>query len=327
MRRRLLYLALTLAAFSSVLMAAGFNKSGRTVMQFVKIGIGARQTALGESGIAAVRDVNAMFWNPAAISGIERIEAAFSYNRWFADMNYYAGAAGMRLPDIGILSFGYASLDYGQIQEALVRGRGTSADTRTGNTFGGGDIILGLSFAREFSDQLALGVSVKYLREKLFTYSTSAVAFDVGTYYDTQLMGIRFGMSFQNFGESVKFLDEGAREEGYDLPLMFRIGAAIDIVGADHAALNVGDAHRLSLSFEALNSNDYGERYHAGAEYSFLGFLHARVGYRFNYEEGNLSLGFGVEHKIADFMARLDYSYVSYEFLQSPHRITLGFTF
>jgi hypothetical protein len=320
-------LALSLAVGSSMMFAEDFNKAGRTVMQFVKIGIGGRQTGMGESTIAAVRDVNSMFWNPAAISGIENTEASVSYNRWFGGMNYYAGAAGIRIPDIGIVSIGFANLDYGQIQEALVKGRGTSADTRTGSTFTGGNMLFGLTLAHEFSDQLSLGVTAKYLREKLYTYASSAFAFDVGTYYDTDFMGIRFGMSFQNFGESVSYLDQGAREEGYDLPLVFRIGAAVDILGPAHSAFTTDEDHRLLLSFEALNTNDFGERYHVGGEYTFMGFLHFRGGYRFNYDEGNLSLGFGVERRFAGFMLRLDYSYVSYEFLESPHRISLSFAF
>jgi len=304
-----------------------FNKSGRTVMQFVKIGIGGHQTALGECGVVAVRDVNSMFWNPAGISGINGVEASFSYNTWFADLMYLAGAAGVRIPDIGIVSVGFSSLDYGNIQEALVKGRGTSSDTRTGGTFGGGDIMVGLSYAREFSDQLAIGVTGKYIREKLFTYSADAFAFDVGTYYNTGFKGIRFGMSFQNFGESVKFLEQGAREEGYDLPLVFRLGASLDLIREEEGFIALGPEHSVVLSFEALNTNDYGERYHVGAEYSFMAFIHLRGGYRFNYAEGNLSFGVGVQKQLSTFHVAVDYSFVSYEFLESPHRVTLSVAF
>ncbi|MCC6396927.1 MAG: PorV/PorQ family protein [Bacteroidetes bacterium] len=327
MKRHLALCACVLALGTSGALGEDFNKAGRTVMQFLKIGIGGHQSALGECGVVAVRDVNSMFWNPAGISGIQNVEASFSYNNWFVDLKYLAGAAGVRIPDVGIVSVGFASLDYGNIQEALVRGQGTSSDTRTGGTFGGGDMMVSLSFAREFSDQLAIGLTGKYVREKLFNYSAGAFAFDVGTYYNTGFKGIRFGMSFQNFSESVKFLDQGAREEGYDLPLVFRLGASFDLVEEKDGFIPLGDDHRVVMSFEALNTNDFGERYHVGAEYSFMDFIHLRGGYRFNYAEGNLSFGVGLQKQLSSIFVSVDYSFVSYEFLESPHRVTLTVAF
>ena len=325
MKTKLVCLSLSLLMVAAD--AEAFNKAGRTAFSFVKIGVGARQTAMGEAGISVVRDVNAMFWNPAALSGIQSTEASFSYNRWFADLNYLAGAAAVRWPDVGIFGIGYTSLKYGDIDEALVQSPTGRSDTRTGSTFTGSDLLVGLTFAREFTDNLSIGVTVKYLREKLFVYSSSAVAFDVGTYYDTQFRGIRFGMSFLNFSKSVKFIEYGLQREGYDLPLVFRVGASIDLIKSGDAFIDVGDDHKMVVAIEAVNSNDFGERYHLGGEYTFMDFLALRGGYRFNYDEGSLSLGVGVRQQIGGLTVRADYSYVSYEFLESPQRVTISLAY
>jgi hypothetical protein len=323
------FVVLSLVACSLLVPAqspAQFNKAGRTAFQFVKIGVGARQTAIGEAGISSVRDVNAAFWNPAGISGIGRTEASFSYSTWFADMKYLSGAAGTRIEGVGVFAVSWAMLNYGDMQEALVTG--VSSDTRTGNTFTGSDLLLGLSYSREFTDRLSIGVTVKYLHEKLWNYSSKVFpAFDIGTNYSTGFKGIRFGMSAQNFGSSVKFLSIGDREEGYDIPLMFRIGASIDVISSADGLADLGADHALTLSLESVNSNDYGERWHLGGEYVFGGFLSFRGGYRFNYEEGNLALGVGFARTIGDVGVRLDYSYVSFANLESPHRITLSVTY
>jgi hypothetical protein len=121
MNGRKLLLCATLVAGTALACADDFNKAGRTAFQFVKIGVGARQTALGEAGIALVRDVNATFWNPAGLAGVKNAEASFSYNRWLGGLDYLAGSAGIRWPTVGILGVSYASLKYGDIQEALVR--------------------------------------------------------------------------------------------------------------------------------------------------------------------------------------------------------------
>ncbi len=309
----------------STTFASGFNKVGRTSFQFVKIGIGGRQTALGEASVALVRDINSLFWNPANIAGVQSAEASFSYARWFADMNYLAGAVGIRWEGIGVFGLGISSLRYGDLQEALAVG--SRSDTRTGSTFTGNDLMLTAGFSHEFSEALSIGVSAKYLQENLFAYQASLVAFDVGTYYNTGFKGIRFGMSFQNFGKSVKFMDAGDREEGYDIPLVFRVGFATDLVGGDDGFFDLGEQHRLTLSFESVNSNDYGDRWHVGGEYVFNDFLSFRGGYRINYSEGNLSFGLGLMQNISGTTVRLDYSYVSYQYLEPPHRLTLNIGF
>jgi hypothetical protein len=303
--------------------AQTFSKAGRASFQFLKIGIGARQTGMGEAGISVVQDVNSMFWNPAGLTGIASGEASFSYNRWFADMNYVSAAAAMKWPGVGVIGASFANLGYGDIPEALAVVGSGSSDTRTGQTFTGGDMMAGISFARNFTDNLSIGVTAKYLQEKLFIYTVKTYAFDVGTYYDTQFKGIRFAMSAQNFGKSVEFLSVGSREEGYDIPLLFTIGASVDVINPGDAFFNAGESQRLTLAVETVNSNDYGERWHVGAEYGFMGFLFLRGGYRFNYEDGNLSLGLGLQKKFGDLDLRVDYSYVGYEFLSSPQRVTL----
>ena len=264
----------------------GFNKGGRTTFQFLKIGMGARQAALGSASIATVQDVNAVFWNPAAITGIERAETSFSYTRWFADMNYVGGAIGGTWGRVGSVALSVAALDYGSMQEAVVGGGGAN-DTRTGNTVSGGDLMIGLTFSRRFTDRLSIGLTGKFLQESLWEYDVSTYAFDVGTFYEMGYNGLTLAMSLQNYGGSVSFLDElqRDRQEGYDLPLMFRIGAATRLVGQNEAFLKMGPAHDLVVSVEAVNTNDFSERLHVGLEYLFTDLLVLRGGYRLNYEE------------------------------------------
>ena len=135
--------------------------------------------------------------------------------------------------------------------------------------------------------------------------------------------GIKLAMAAQNFGGAVKYLDESDREAGYDLPLMFRIGLSAAVLGGSDAFLTSSPMHRLIVSAEAINTNDFSERLHLGGEYWFSDFLALRAGYRMNYAEGNWSLGFGLSPSFAGMEVRLDYAYVAYEFLDAPHRFTL----
>lgn len=305
-----------------------FNKGARTSLQFLKIGLGARQTAMGEASIAIVRDVNSVFWNPANISGVDDFELGFSYVKWLADMQYVSGAAGYRLGTFGILSGFVASLDYGDMEEALVTSGSGASDTRTGNTFSGSDLMAGLAFSKEFTDRLSIGIAGKYIYEGLFSYSTSTIAWDVGTNYDLGYKGIRLAMSAQNFGGAVEYLEQGSQIESFDLPIIFRIGVSMNLLSdGENSLVSMAPGHNLQVGFEAINTNDYNERFHIGAEYTFQDFLALRGGYRMNYEEGNLALGFGLSPEISGVELRVDYAYVSYEFLDAPHRLSMTLAF
>jgi hypothetical protein len=306
-----------------------FNKAGRTTFQFLKIGNGARQVALGEASIASVQDVNSIFWNPAAITGINGAEASFSYNNWIADLKVLSGAAGYNIDGIATFVFNYISLDYGNIPEAGVTSISGGTDTRTGSFFSGSDLAVGFGIAKEFTDKLSIGVNIKYMREELFIYSSSLWGFDVGSFYNTGWRGVRLAMSAQNFSTQARFLETREEEQqSYEIPLVYRLGVSIDLLGGNDLFLG-GDPeqHLVTFNADAIHTNDYKERLHLGLEYQFYNMLFLRGGYRFNYEEGNLSFGAGVNYSVSNFRVKFDYAYVSYDLLQSPHRFTVSLGF
>lgn len=302
-----------------------FNKGGRTAFQVTKIGVGAHQVSMGEACVASVRDLNSLYWNPAGIGGINRVEATMNYTNWFTDLEYMTAAAGFRIKRRHYIAVSAASMNYGELEEALIPVTGGASDTRTGETFTGSDLILGLTYARQFTERLTIGFMAKYLSENLYKYEQNLTVFDVGTYYDTGFRGIRIGMSAQNFAlSSVKFLgDNGDRIEGYDIPLIYRVGIGMDLISAQGGLAGSSPKHYMQVSFDAINTNDFGERYHFGFEYVFHNLIALRGGYRINYSEGNLSAGIGI---LAS-KFQIDYSYTGFEYLESPQRISLIYGF
>lgn len=328
MKKKIIYLLIIFLELSS-LSSAQFNKAGRTSMQFLKIGIGARQSALGEASIAGIRDINSVFWNPALITGVENIQAGFNYTKWIADLNVLSGAVGINLGSFGTIAVNYITLDYGNLQEALITSPTGSNDTRTNNTFTGNDLAFGIAYSRLFTDKLSIGVNVKFIQEKLFIYSSSLVAFDVGSFYDTGWRGIKIAMAAQNFSSQARWLNTKPEEQqSYELPLIYRIGASIDLMGGSDLFLGGNpDEHKITLNMDAIHTNDYAERLHLGAEYWLFNIFAIRGGYRLNYEEGNLSAGFGVNYSVGNVNMKFDYAYVQYDFLESPHRFSIMMSF
>ncbi|MCF8260905.1 MAG: PorV/PorQ family protein [Melioribacteraceae bacterium] len=317
------------ALLSTITVDAQFNKSGRTVLQFLKIGIGARQVGMSEASIASVQDANSIFWNPAATTGIEGIQTSFTYTSWIADLNIMSGAVGISLDQIGTVSLSYITLDYGDIPEALTTSASGNIDTRTGSSFSGSDLMFGIGIARSFTDKLSIGVNIKYIREDLHVYSSDLWAFDVGSYFDTKWRGIRIAMSAQNFSSQARWLfTKEEEQQTYELPIVYRIGFSIDILGGEKLFLGGDpDQHKLTYNIDAIHTNDYAERLHMGFEYEALNMLFLRGGYRFNYEEGNLSAGIGFKYQTDLLNINVDYAYVQYDFLESPHRVSVSLSF
>jgi hypothetical protein len=309
----------------STVVYGGFSKAGRTSLQFLKIGIGARSVAMGEACIANVSGVNAVFWNPAAIANIDGGEAGFNYARWIGDLNLMAGAVAYNWERVGAFSINFVGLDYGDIEEALTTSTTGGLDTRTGSIFSGNDLAIGFSYARKFTEQLSIGLSLKYLREELFTYNTSLFSFDIGSYYDTRWKGIKLAMTAQNFSKQARFLETKEDfEQEYELPLVFRIGWSIDLLGGENLFFGGNpESHKLSLNMDAVHTNDYAERLHLGVEYWLFNKFALRAGYRFNYDEGNLSVGAGLNYPVGSMNLRVDYAYVDYDFLDATHRVSI----
>jgi hypothetical protein len=55
----------------------------RSVFNFLKLGVGARPSALGGAFVAVGGDVNSMYYNPAGLVKIMESQMTVMYNHWF----------------------------------------------------------------------------------------------------------------------------------------------------------------------------------------------------------------------------------------------------
>ena len=111
--------------------------------------------------------------------------------------------------------------------------------------------------------------------------------------------------------------------DSYPLPLLFRVGIAID-------PLNIED-HKFTIGADAMHPNDNEESISIGAEYTFMNMISLRGGYKAlglsNTEEG-LTLGFGLNY---DFQPGLglfiDYAYQDFDKLTYVQQFAIGIKF
>ena len=324
-----------------VLTTAGFavSKVGTTSAQFLKIGVGARAVAMGDAFVAVANDASTLYWNPAGIARLGNLEAVLVHNEWLADMYFdYAGVT-YSLGNLGTLGASISTLNMG---EMLVRT--LQNPEGTGEKFQVGDVAAAISYARSLTDRFSIGFTAKYIRQKIWLMYSHSVALDIGVLFDTQLEGLRIGMSISNFGNNMRmegdntlrFYDEDPilygnndkvpaylKTDYWPLPLLFRVGLAMDVVKTPMS--------NLVIAVDAIHPNDNPERVNLGIEYVWQNMVAFRAGYKSLFapdtEEG-LAVGGGFRFRLAGIMKlTLDYAFSDYGRLENTQKFSLGLEF
>jgi len=344
-------LALILFSVHSIFAQSKPYRMGTTAANFLEMGIGGAGNAMGEAYVSAVTDISAIYWNPAGLAYMKRNEAMFMHQPWIAgiDMNFVG--AGFDLPSIGKFALAITNMNYGRTEVTTM-----AMQEGTGETYEANEYAFMLSYGRKIVQWFAFGVTAKYVSSGIWHMKADAAALDLGVIVDTDFFspdgkrenGLKIGMSISNYGTKMKYdgidllqpidilPDENGnykyvegqyRVQGWELPLIFRIGTAITPF--------LVDAHKLTIAVDALHPNNNSESLNLGTEYeyTFLGrgkFL-LWGGYRGLFMEENpygMTLGVGAQlDLINNSSIRIGYAYKEMKIFPSTSIYNIAITF
>ena len=278
---------------------------GSTTAQFLKLGIGAKSAGMGNAVTSVNNGTDAIYWNPANLSYIDKKELSFSHTIWFEDVNYEWLAFALPTTEYGVFGFGLQYVSYGSID------RVDNTNTSDGS-FSPLDMALYLSYANSY-DNLNFGLNLKYIYSKI-EESASAIGLDLGATYKLDNDKTSFGAAITNFGTDMKF-----NKETESLPFLFKLGAA-------HYLL---DDWLVSLDLNFPKDNEF--YFNFGTQYSIEVADDLKFALRAGYEGRNkdipgfnwINLGFGLEY--LDF--KFDYAFVPYGDIGMTHRFSFGIKF
>ncbi|MHB2027043.1 MAG: PorV/PorQ family protein [Elusimicrobiota bacterium] len=219
-----------LAALACLLSAApkSFAASpvGTSGAQFLEIEPGARPAGMGYAFSAIGDDPNAVYYNPAGLASLKRVEATGMEDQYFQGVNYDFATVAVPLArfskdsdaNYGVASASLYNLSVGGLQQ-----RGPVETVSPQGTFSSQDYAYALSYAYDLGKGLSLGATGKIIQSDLDGYNASGEAFDVGALYRKDKLSLATGV--RNLGPGYGFAGQAD-----PLPRTWFLGAAYIIL-------------------------------------------------------------------------------------------------
>jgi hypothetical protein len=293
--------------FLSVCAPALFAQPGQSGMAFLKLGVSGRGTGMADAGSAIVSGAAATYYNPAGLVPDDAVpvpsQLMFMHREWIQDTRMEFLGTSVSLGDNNALG---ASINSTTVSDIEVRTRPGPAD----GTFSSREFSVGLSFAHRFSPDLRVGLTGKFLYQKIFVDEGSGYAADLGAIWQSPVDSLMVGAAVCNIGSMGQL-----RSERTTLPALFRIGPAYTFrISQDQLDATVA-ADFVRILPERRNYLN------TGAEVKFNSLFAVRGGYQFGSEGRGLTLGVGVSYGILV----LDYAFAKISSdLGDAHTISLA---
>ncbi|MDP1678177.1 MAG: PorV/PorQ family protein [Bacteroidota bacterium] len=273
-----------------------FSQNIQTGLTFLKLGIGARSSGMGEAFTSIPNDHSSFTYNPASIRSSYKSQLILSHRNGFAETTTEYFGATIPGEDITI-GFSALTTSVNGIEVRLQPGEAEK-------TFDAKNGMLGIGAAINISENISIGLTGKLLYEKIFVDEASGYAFDGGILYkyDTNL---NFGFSATNFGHMGVL-----RSKHSIVPATVRAGASYNAsIFSEIGLLTSGDFVKTI--------DDDGMHVHVGAEAMYNSLFALRLGYQTGYETKNISGGIGILYNII----RFDYAFVPNNGAFTPNHV------
>ncbi|MCD6160990.1 MAG: PorV/PorQ family protein [candidate division Zixibacteria bacterium] len=292
---------LAMIIFVSLTVPAMALASGTVSADFLNISVSPYQASLGGASSALSNDIASSYYNPAGLSSIERSGINLMHYMWFQDISYEFIGGAFPIGSKSTFGFSTAYLHMGQINVY------NEYDQHQGSisAYSLAGII---SYSRNISSDLYLGISGKFIMEKLAEINANGYALDIGSQYIGD--NFKFGIAFNNLGPKIKY-----EVESYSLPVSVSLGSSFSPM-----RLPVEIIVGAKIPFEGDVSIA------AGLDYQLTNFLSLRSGAGgFGGDNISNTANFGIGLNLSN--SHIDYAFNPKNQLGSTHSFSFTFNF
>ena len=309
------------------------------------IPVGARGLAMSGAVLATTSGINSIFWNPGGLARMNTTaEGMFSTMSYLADIQVNYGAAAIRFGSFGVIGFSMKALSFGDIKLTTV----DDPEGVAGRTYSPNFVVMGLTYARQFTDAITVGATFKLISEQMHRVTGQGFAMDIGVQYQgvAGIDGVNLAVVLKNVGPQISYDGPGLLREAlavvgrrpaayyqskaasWELPTSVELGLAYDY--------NLTEGLNLNLNGSYANNSLALDSYKIGGEavYSFGQMAFAGRGgvdlLDMSEDDEQIfgpTFGFGLVWKNPSVNITIDYSYRMVDFFNNNNMISviLGF--
>jgi hypothetical protein len=279
------------------------QNAGKSGLSFLKLGCGARNVAMGNTGTVASDDATALNYNPAILGKLNTTDIFFTHNEWIQEVrSEFLGAS---FNFIGIpLALGINTASVSDIEVRLQPGEAISK-------FNANYFNISASTGFGIFENIFVGASVKYLYEGMLQDESEGYGVDLGLYYDSPVKNLCFAAALKNLGSMNKLKDESTK-----LPTDVTAGAKYSY-HENYLKSDITIASEYQYYTASLDNH-----LNLGVEILYDNLIAFRGGYQTGYESKNVSAGIGLKYKGINF----DYAFVPFtDALGTAHQISIKY--
>ena len=309
-----------LAIVCWLLAISAYAQESQEVYSFLRLPVSAHVAALGGDNVSLTNDdATVIFHNPALITDVSDKTLNVNFMTYMEGSTTASASFVRAYKERGSWGVSAQYMSYGEIKET------TAANQQTG-TFSPKDIALAGSFAYLLSNRISGGITARFISSTIGSYSSAAVAVDLGLNYQDTERGWSVSAVARNLGGQVKDYEEEFERIPFDL-----------LVGVSRQLPNA--PLTLHATLARLNNWDQAFIKHlaVGADIRLSPAIYVSAGYNFRrssemkIDEGEdnssnhgagLSLGGGIELE----RLKLNVSYAKYHVSASSLLVNLAYT-
>ena len=231
---------------------------------FLRLPVSAHVAALGGDNITLTDDdATLIFHNPALISGVSDKSLNLNFMTYMEGTKTASASFVKAYKDRATWGVAAQYMDYGTMKQ-------TTVDNVETGDFSARDIALAGTFTYLLSDRISGGITGRFISSHIASYSSAAVAVDLGVNYQDSEHGWSLSAVAKNLGGQIK-----AYEDDFErIPLDLQLGISKRLIGSPL---------RLSATLSRLNNWDQGFIKHlaVGADLLLGENIYLAAGYNF----------------------------------------------
>lgn len=280
--KRVIRFSLAVGFFIAFSALNAMAQSGGQPGAFMSYGAGARGLGMGGAFFAVADDASASYWNPAALTMLERKEFTAMQATLFEQttLNFFTYAHPTTTKGTWAISMTQLqSTGFEKIEITANPGGDEIIDIKTLGTFDSTERALAFSWGREVSDKLSFGVMAKNISRTLDTSADSFNAIDIAM-LNKFSRTYRAAIGIQN----VFSMASGDTED--KLPLTIKFGQALSLFKGS-----------LVFGFDIAKPQAAAMNWRFGGEYWLMYWSALRFGVQGSPEIQEADFGLGIKYK------------------------------